>query len=217
MFLKRAGTIIFAVVLVVWLLTYFPRPSSIGAKYDAERAAVEQEVAVLENVDESERAELLEERIGAIGHRESAEYLEQSAFGRIGHFIAPVFYPLGWDWRISAATMASFPAREVVVAVLGTTFAIGDEIDVDDDQSAGTMRDALQHATWPDGRKLFTLPVALSVMVFFALCLQCGATVAAIRREANSWGWAIFAWCYMTALAWIAGCVVYQVGTALMA
>ncbi|MGE0430956.1 MAG: ferrous iron transporter B [Planctomycetota bacterium] len=207
-FVRRAGTIIFAVVLVVWVLSYFPRPEHIAQQYEVEREALAQQT----DLDDAARADALAD----IDHREARDYLEQSAFGRIGHFIEPLFRPLGWDWRISAAAMASFPAREVVVAVLGTTFAVGDDIDVDDDDSAGTMRAALQNATWPDGRKLFNLPVALSLMVFFALCLQCGATVAAIKREANSWGWAIFAWCYMTGLAWVAACVVYQASYALL-
>jgi ferrous iron transport protein B len=62
---------------------------------------------------------------------------------------------------------------------------------------------------------VFSIPVALSILVFFTLCCQCGATVATIRRETNSWGWAWFAFGYMTVLAYAAGFVTYQVGSAI--
>jgi ferrous iron transport protein B len=75
---------------------------------------------------------------------------------------------------------------------------------------------ALKSATWPDGRPLMTIPVAFSIMVFFALCAQCGATLMVIYRETNRWRWPIFTFVYMTALAYIAAFVTYQVGTAIM-
>ncbi len=74
----------------------------------------------------------------------------------------------------------------------------------------------IRGSTWPDGRRVFTLPMALGLMVFFALCLQCGATVAAIRRESGSWRWPIFAWTYMTVLAYGGAFLTFRVGTALL-
>jgi ferrous iron transport protein B len=142
-----------------------------------------------------------------IDNEAAAAHLEQSWLGRAGHFVAPVFAPLGWDWRISAAVIAGFPAREVVVAVLGTIYAVGDEAD---EQS---LRERLESATWPDGRLVFTLPMVLGLLVFYAWCLQCAATLAVIRRETNSWRWPVFAWGYMTALGYVAALLIYQVGS----
>jgi len=152
--------------------------------------------------------EQLESEVERIDREESGAYLRDSILGRAGRFVEPVFRPLGWDWRISMATLASFPAREVIVATLGTIYNLG----ADEDEKSESLRTRLRDARW-DGtdRAVYTVPVALSVLVFFALCCQCGATVAMIRREANSWGWAWFAFGYMTVLAFVAAFVTFQV------
>jgi ferrous iron transport protein B len=117
--------------------------------------------------------------------------------------------PLGWDWRIGVGVIASFPAREVVVATLGTIYSLGSEA-VESEDGEGSLSAALSAAKWPDGRPVYTLPVALSIMVFFALCAQCGATLMVIKRETNSWRWPIFTFTYMTTLAYIGAWIVYQ-------
>ena len=116
-----------------------------------------------------------------------------------------------WDWRIGCAGLASFPAREVVLGTLGVLYDLGDG-----DDAAGGLAARLHAATWDDtGRPVFTLPVALSIMVFFALCAQCASTLVIIGRETRSWWWPAVTFTYMTVLAWLGAFVVYQVGTAL--
>jgi ferrous iron transport protein B len=197
-FLRRAGTVIFAVAIIVWTLAYFPRSEAVEQTREQESAAA---AATLEG-------EALEARLAEIDNQASADHLAQSWLGRAGQFVAPVFAPLGWDWRVSAAVIAGFPAREVVVAVLGTIYAVGDEAD---EQS---LAGRLTSATWPDGRLVFTLPMVLGLLVFYAWCLQCAATIAVIRRETNSWRWPLFAWGYMTTLGYTAALLIYQVGSA---
>ncbi|MEJ2602576.1 MAG: ferrous iron transport protein B [Gammaproteobacteria bacterium] len=194
-FLRRAGTVIFAVAVVIWALAYFPRSDAVEQAADAAsvQASAEYEGAVLEK------------RLQEIENRAAADQLAQSWLGRAGHVIAPVFHPLGWDWRVSAAVIAGFPAREVVIAVLGTIYAVGDEADEE------RLSARLNAATWPDGSPVFTLPVVLGLLVFYAWCLQCVATLAVIRRETNSWRWPVFAWAYMTGLGYLGAFVVYQV------
>ena len=138
----------------------------------------------------------------------AAEQLEQSFLGRAGRLVAPVFRPLGWDWRVSAAVIAGFPAREVVVAVMGTIYAIGEEAE------EASLAGKLRSATWPDGRPIFTLPMVLGLLLFYAWCLQCAATIAVIRRETNSWRWPIFAWSYMTVIGYSGALLIYQLGSA---
>ena len=138
---------------------------------------------------------------------QSAAQMSQSWLGRIGRKIEPVFKPLGWDWRVSSAVVAGFPAREVVVAVMGTIYAVGSDAD---EQS---LSDKLKSARWPDGREIFTLPMVLGLLVFYAWCLQCAATLATIRRETNSWRWPIFAWTYMTTIGYVGAFVIYQLGS----
>ena len=104
--------------------------------------------------------------------------------------------------------IASFPAREVVIATLGTIYSLGADVD---ERSQG-LQDALRSATWPDGRPVYNVPVALSLMVFFALCAQCASTLMIIRRETNSWRWPAFCFAYMTGLAYLGALVTYQVG-----
>jgi ferrous iron transport protein B len=191
-FVVRAGTIIFAVTIVVWGLAYYPRPASIHADFETRRIAI---------ADDTEAAAHLD-------REEAGTYLRQSVLGRMGRAVEPAVKPLGWDWRIGMAAIASFPAREVIIGTLGTIFNLGQDIDADSVEMHGT----LTSATWADdGRPLFNLAVALSVMVFFALCCQCGATLAIIRRETGTWRWPIFTFTYMTVLAYLGALATYQI------
>jgi ferrous iron transport protein B len=148
------------------------------------------------------RAETIDPQLDA--NQAAAAQLEQSWLGRAGKFVEPVFEPLGWDWRVSSAVIAGFPAREVVVAVLGTVYAVGDEA------NEATLSARLKSATWPDGRAVFTLPMVLGLLIFYACCLQCAATLAVIRRETNTWRWPAFAWLYMTSIGYFGALLAYQ-------
>lgn len=179
----------------------------------SERAAPEQELADLQK----KLAPF--DRLAEIEREVKGAYQRQSYLGRMGHAIEPAVRPLGWDWRVGCAAIASFPAREVVVATLGIIYNVGDDFDPEDEKESRPLRVALQNATW-DGeptKKVFNLATALSVMVFFALCAQCAATLAIIKRETNSWRWPLFTFTYMTALAYVAALVTYQVTIRLIA
>ncbi len=197
-FVSRAGTLIFAVTVVVWALAYFPRSGEIADSFEAQRAEV---------VQSGLSEEALETQLQQLDNLEQGEYLRNSVLGRMGHVIEPVFRPMGWDWRIATATIASFPAREIIVATLGTLFNMG----ADEDEESEGLVATLRGATWPDGRPLFNIPVALSIMVFFALCAQCGATLVTIKRETGQWRWPALAFGYMTFLAYVGAIVTYQV------
>jgi ferrous iron transport protein B len=197
-FLKRAGTVIFAVAVIVWALAYYPRSDDIHSALGAEHLVAEQNLS----------GDALNEELQRLDNEAAAMQLEQSFLGRAGKVVEPVFKPLGWDWKVSAAVIAGFPAREVVVAVLGTVYAVGDEAD------EATLAGRLQSATWPDGSAVYTLPMVIGLLIFYACCLQCAATLAVIRRETNSWRWPIFAWLYMTSIGYFGALLVYQVGTA---
>ena len=154
-----------------------------------------------------------------IENEAAASHLAQSWLGRMGQFVEPIFVPLGWDWRVSAAVIAGFPAREVVVAVLGTIYAVGADVALaeadalDTEANEFSLRGRLASATWPDGSTVFTLPMVIGLLVFFAWCLQCAATLAVIRRETNTWRWPIFAWTYMTALGYLGALLIFQIGS----
>lgn len=202
-FVKRAGTVVFAVSVIIWAASYYPR-------YPETEAAVA--AAYAERLEAATAPEEIEQLTAEMEYATQRAQLSESVLGIAGHAIEPVMKPLGWDWRIGMAVIASFPAREVVISTLGIIFEVGP----DADESSSDLQSRLQAATWPDGRPLFTLPVAVSIMIFFALCAQCAATLAVIRRETNSWKWPVFSFIYMTTLAWIAACFSYQLLTAIL-
>jgi ferrous iron transport protein B len=181
-FVVRAGTIILVVNLVVWVLGYFPRSAATRAAVTEKARAAGWDATTFE----SELA---------------TAYVRESYLGRIGQALEPAVKPIGWDWRIGMAVVASFPAREVVVATLGTIYNLGEEVEAE----SPSLREAIKGATWPDtDAPVFTLPVALSIMVFFALCAQCSATLVTMGREMRSWAWPVISFIGMTTIAYCA-------------
>ena len=188
-FLSTAGSIIFAMSILIWALLYFPRGDN--ARYAKEYV----------NTTATYRAQVSPGEFAEFRQR------EESILGRFGKAIEPVFIPAGFDWRLTTAILAAFPAREVVVPAMGILFGAGS-----DTNDGAHLTDMVRSAKWPDGRPLVTPWTAASLMVFFALCCQCMATLAAIKRETNSWKWAAFTFVYMTVLAYVCSVCVFQLG-----
>ena len=121
------------------------------------------------------------------------------------------FRPLGWDWKIGMAALASFPAREVIVGTLGIVYNQGDvdpEDVLDDRNVAESPLGKAIRDEWSKNQQYgkYRVPIALSLLVFFALCCQCVSTLMVIWRETRSWLWPLFTFTYMTALAYLAPC-----------
>jgi ferrous iron transport protein B len=210
-FVARAGTIIFAVTIVVWALAYYPRSDEqVAGAIAAQRASLAASEATAADLAAFDDADHLD-RLSASLHQ------QYSFLGRAGQWIEPAVRPLGWDWRIGCAAIASFPAREVVMGVLGVIYQLGPDVDVGSAGDQSRLGSQLRAASWDDtGQKVYNLPVALSIMVFFALCAQCAATLAVIRRETNSWRWPAFTFAYMTVLAYVGALLTYQIGIRLL-
>jgi ferrous iron transport protein B len=189
-FVSKAGTVIFAITIIVWALSYFPRDASVAARVRAEHPTLE---------------------ASALHAKTQAAYVEQSYMGRFGKAVQPVFDPLGFDWKITVGVLASFPAREVIVSTLGVTYSVGEGAEADSQH----LRQAMQGAKWSEGPRagspIFSLAAVLALMVFFALCSQCGPTIATLAQESGGWKWAAASFAYMTALAWVVAMLVYQV------
>jgi len=221
-FILRAGTLIVAVAVVVWALLYYPHnPTAVADDLHAQRVSLEQQLAALDSTaKDAQRREFLEQELARWDDPQEklkladGAYQRQSFLGRMGRYIEPAVRPLGWDWRLGCAAIASFPAREVVLGTLGVIYNLGEDIDLKEDKGKTQLQRQLRNATWDEtGKPVFTVPVALSVMVFFALCAQCAATLVIIKRETNSWRWPIFTFVYMTTLAYIAAFATFQIGT----
>jgi len=206
-FVVRAGTVIFAMTIIIWALLYFPRSETIESEITEQYI---QEITGSENPEPTD-IQWTPEAEAELSKRIDATYLEQSYMGRFGKFVQPVFAPAGYDWKITVGVLASFPAREIIISTLGITYALGGEVDEESDD----LRSTLSNTKWESGPRkgepVFNIPVALSIMVFFALCMQCGATLAVIAKEL-SWWWATGSFVALTSLAWIAAVIVYQVG-----
>jgi ferrous iron transport protein B len=216
-FLYTAGTLIFAITIIVWALAYYPRSEEkVEAEIASQRATLTEQ---LEAADPgSAQREIAEKELAEFDSPENLDHLssslhqQHSFLGRAGKIIEPVVRPLGWDWRIGSAAIASFPAREVVMGVLGVIYNLGGDLDVGEQSDQTRLQSRLKAARWDDtGEPVYNLPVALSLMVFFALCAQCAATLAVIKRETASWFWPAFAFGYMTLLAYVGALVTYQV------
>ncbi len=134
--------------------------------------------------------------------------ISQSYAGQLGHFLEPVIKPLGFDWKIGVGLITSFAAREVIIS----TFSILYNIEADEDEEVLSLKSALQNDRYPDGRKVFTPLVALSLLVFFVYAAQCMSTFAIIKRETQSWIWPLLMIVYMNILAYSASLIVYQGG-----
>ncbi|MBV9216583.1 MAG: ferrous iron transport protein B [Acidobacteria bacterium] len=189
LFLKRAGTVILAISIILWALMYFPRGSQ-------QTAVSDQQAAAEQPTNDNQAA---------------SEQLKNSFAGKLGHLIEPAIRPLGFDWKIGIALISSFAAREVLVSTLSIIYNVGK----DEDAQSQTLVQAVKDAKTDDGRPAWTPLTALTLMVFFVLAMQCMSTIAVVRRETNSWRWPIFMLSYMTAIAYIGAFITYQGGKAL--
>ena len=191
LFVKRAGTVILAISIVLWALMYFPR--SAGSEFP---------------VTGSQSVSQTNPEPGTGNSVLESQQLRNSFAGKLGHAIEPVIRPLGFDWKIGVALIASFAAREVLVSTLSIIYNVGK----DENEQSETLISAIRNAKDDSGRTVWTPLTALSLMVFFVLAMQCMSTLAIVRRETNSWSWPLFMFAYMTGLAYLGALLTYQGG-----
>ncbi len=188
-FVLNAGKIILAVSVILWYLA-----SHGGETFDSAQEIIEAKYTETSIPDHQLAAEV------------ASFQLENSYVGMMGKAIEPAIKPLGYDWKIGIAIITSFAAREVFVGTLATIYSVEDP----DDQ--GTIKSRMQAATYADtGEKVFTTPTGVSLLLFYAIALQCAATVAIVRRETNSWKWPIIQFIGMGIMAYVAAFIGYVV------
>ena len=194
LFLRKAGTVILAVSILLWFFASYP-------KGGPEATVLAAQITTAQGAGDTAGAERLKKELAGAALRESFA-------GQVGRAMEPAIRPLGFDWRIGIGLITSFAAREVMVSTMATVFNLGDT-----DHAPVSLRQTIREATDPaTGARAYTPLVGLSLMVFFALACQCMSTVAVARRETNSWRWPIFMLVMMNALAWLASFAVYQGG-----
>ncbi len=188
-FVMDAGRVIIVISLLLWFL------SSYGPS--ARMHQVDEKYAVLKAQAKTGAQQAITDK------QYGAEKLQNSFAGVVGRAIEPVIKPLGFDWKIGIALVTSFAAREVFVGTMATLYSVGEN----DDSS---LREKMQSAVRADGSKVYTLPAALSLMVFYVLAMQCMSTLAVVKRETKSWKWPAVQLVYMTSLAYLLSFVVYH-------
>ena len=191
LYLKKAGTIILGISILLWAMTTFPGlPAEDSRRFEKEKQSVQTSMMSAE------------ERSGRIASIEDAGKeagLRNSIAGRIGHTLEPVLKPMGFDWKIGTALIGAFAAKEVFVAQMGIVYSVGEA-----DEGSETLREKLKDNYSP--------LVGFCIMLFCLISAPCMATIAITRRESNSWGWALFQLAGLTIMAWIITVTVFQAG-----
>ena len=199
-FVKQAGTIILAISLILWALSYYPKSGP-----PAEAAAMNAQAAQLAKSGDTVKSDELRADAGRLTAQNS---LQNSFAGHIGHAIEPIIRPLGYDWQIGIGILSSFAAREAIVPTLAIVYGVGKDTA---EKNPDSLYDSLRHARRSDGTPIFNTATCASLLVFYILAAQCLSTTAVVRRETNSWKWPLFQIAYMTGLAYVAAFIVYQV------
>ena len=194
-FVVNAGKIIFFMTVLIWFL----QTHGLSEKYRNAETHTEQ-MAAQYGWDQDQKEHYL------LSYR-----TENSLLGNMGKFVEPVFRPLGYDWKISIAVLGSFAARETFVSTLATIYSLG-EVDVEEGEAEQrTVITRLQEEMRPDGTPMFNLATGVSILLFFASAMQCISTFAIVRKETNSWKWAIIQWLFMTGFAYLSAFAAYQI------
>ena len=199
LFLRRAGTVILGINILLWFLAAYPRSAVRERQFQDQRAALR-----LGNPPD------LGVRLAELDRLEAGERLRHSFAGHLGRAIEPVIAPLGFDWKMGIGIVASFAAREVFVSTMSLVYNVGDGGDTE--AGARRLEQTFREQQRPDGRPAYSPLVAVTLMVFYVFALQCVSTVAVVRRETNTWRWPVFQWLYLGVLAWVFAFLTYQGG-----
>ncbi len=189
-FVTDAGRVIMIISIVLWFLSsYGPsqKMDTLQKNYEAAVQANPNNTAILEKQYHTDK-------------------LANSYAGILGKQIEPVITPLGYDWKIGIALVTSFAAREVFVGTMATLYSVEE----DDNTS---LREKLNAAVWPDGRKVYSLAAALSLMIFYVLAMQCMSTLAIVKRETGTWKWPVVQFFMMTGLAYVLSWITYTIAS----
>ncbi len=184
MYVKKAGTFILLASMLIWFISSYPKNSAIEESFTAKIEA---------SVDEEEKV--------AYENLMQESLMENTYLGILGKTIEPIFAPLGFDWKMSVATLSGLAAKEVIVSTLGVLYSVGGDVDEED---AG-LKDILA--------KNITLPQAVAFIIFVMVYLPCLAATAVFTKEAGSQKYTVFLALFTFASAWLLAYVGYLVSS----
>jgi ferrous iron transport protein B len=193
-FVVEAGKVILIISIILWFLAdYGPssKMEAVEAKYEAQLADIQDNESLSDSLTQMY----------------NAEKLQNSYAGHVGKFIEPVIKPLGFDWKIGISLLTSFAAREVFVGTMATIYSVEE-----DGEENVPLLDRLRNERDPKtGEPVYGTATAISLLVFFAFAMQCMSTLAITWKETGGWKWPLVMVSYLTALAYLASLIVYQV------
>ncbi len=196
MYLKKAGTIILAASVLIWIGTNYPKSEEIGNKYNGMRAVIETE----NSYSDTRKMEL----IGETERKEAAEQIEYSFAGRFGKIIEPIIKPLGFDWKIGISLTAGIAAKEIIVSTMNTIYSI------EDTGSEGSITSSIKDVSG------YSIATAISLMVFVLLYAPCVAALTIFHKESGRWKYTLMMFGYTMSVAWIVSFIFYQVSSRIL-
>ncbi|RDC57105.1 ferrous iron transport protein B [Pedobacter chinensis] len=189
-FVIEAGKVIIAISIILWVMAAFGpgnRFENIDKKYASALADTTKNTTHIETLIATEK-------------------LENSYVGILGHWIEPAIRPLGYDWKIGIGLITSFAAREAFVGTMATIYSVDGG-----DEDTSTIRERMAASVNSrTGLPVYTFATGISLMLFYAFAMQCMSTVAIVYRETKGWKWPVIQLAYMTAMAYFAALVAYQ-------
>lgn len=186
-FVFGAGKIILAISIVLWFLGSHGPDATFGNAQNI----VSQSIKTTDPNYENKLSEFK---------------LEHSYIGTIGKYIEPAIKPLGYDWKIGIAVVSSFAAREVFVGTLATIYSVGNHGDEE-----ATIKEQMKNEIREDGSKTFNFATGISLLIYYALAMQCISTLAIVKKETNSWKWPLVQLIFMSGLAYLSALLAYQI------
>ena len=201
MYLKKAGTVLVAISVLIWAAMTFPGlPEEKAAPFETQISQLEEKLAAVVEGDEARAP--IEEELGNVRNELKEEQLAFSVAGRLGKAVEPATRPMGFDWRTDIALLAGVAAKEAVVATMGTAYAMGEQ----DAEDPAPLAERLK------ADNAWSKATALSLMLFVLLYSPCFVALVVIRQEAGSWGWVAFSILFNTSLAYGVATAAYQIG-----
>ncbi|MGN1037943.1 MAG: nucleoside recognition domain-containing protein, partial [Mailhella sp.] len=219
MYIKKAGTVILAISIVLWAALTFPElGEEQAAPFEEKIASFEEKITplsqqmealkkALESADTaaksglqaqldtvSSQVEALEEEKAEVENALASETVRNTIGGRIGQLVEPIFRPLGFDWRTDVALLSGVAAKEAILSTMGTAYSIGE---TDPDEPDSLSEKLASDSGW-------SKTVALALMLFVLIYSPCFVTLVVLKNEAGGWKWVFFSMAFNTAVAYIA-------------
>tara|TARA_R110001583_G_scaffold16041_10_gene65198 strand:- start:3645 stop:6146 length:2502 start_codon:yes stop_codon:yes gene_type:complete len=213
-YLKKMGGIILVASIIIWALGYFPLDVDYSKDYEEQLAQNETLLnTALSTANPTEEAKLQQDyevSVFSIKNEMLEEKQEKSYIGQIGNFIAPVFHPLGFDWKMTVSILTGIAAKEVVVSTMGVLYQTGEGSNENTEGLRNNLRKQKFTGSFKNGERVFDTASALAFLIFILIYFPCIAVVVTITKESN-WRWSAFVVTYTTALAWIVSFIGYQI------